>query len=76
MVRHAGANATPVVRRAGAGTARQASGARLVLVRRAPGVGTPPWWRWHAVRLVLVRRAGGGTTVYASVTRIFTLLAL
>ena len=59
MVRHAGANATPVVRRAGAGTARQASGARLVLVRRAPGVGTPRWWRWHAALVALARRAAG-----------------
>ena len=49
VVRHAGANATPVVRRAGAGTARQASGARLVLVRRAPGVGTPRRWRHYSV---------------------------
>ena len=60
VVRHAGANATPVVGRAGAGTARQ-------VVRG---------WCWYAARLVLVRRAGGGATVYASVTRIFTLLAL
>ena len=49
VVRHAGANATPVVGRAGAGLARQASGARLVLVRRAPGVGTPRRWRHYSV---------------------------
>ena len=55
VVRHAGANATPVVGRAGAGNARQVVrgwcwyAARPALVRCAPGFGTPRRWRRYSV---------------------------